>query len=150
PPPVEAEESAGASEQHLEEVFALLRSATGVDFRRYKRPTIQRRLHRRMVLHKLDRVEAYLKFLRETPGEVNALYQDILIHVTRFFRDPESFATIATQIIPGIIDLLREEQPLRVWVPGCSTGEEAYSIAIVLLEVLNEHPNRVPVQIFAT
>src|SRR5262245_40981727 len=137
-------------EEHLEEVFALLRAATGVDFRRYKRPTIQRRLQRRMVLHKLTSIDQYLKLLHETPQEVHSLYQDILIHVTRFFREPESFAAITGTILPKILELQREEQPIRIWVPGCSTGEEAYSIAIVVLEFLADRNAAVPVQVFAT
>src|SRR5262245_30763048 len=137
-------------EEHLEEVFALLRAATGVDFRRYKRPTIQRRLQRRMVLHKLTSIDQYLKLLHETPQEVHSLYQDILIHVTRFFREPESFAAITGTILPKILELQREDQPIRIWVPGCSTGEEAYSIAIVVLEFLADRNAAVPVQVFAT
>jgi len=138
------------SEEHLEEVFALLRTATGVDFGRYKRPTIQRRLQRRMVLHKLTKIDQYLKLLHETPEEVQALYRDVLIHVTRFFREPESFAAISGSILPKVVESRQEEQAIRIWVPGCSTGEEAYSVAIVVLEFLAEKNLVVPVQVFAT
>jgi two-component system CheB/CheR fusion protein len=137
-------------EEQMEQIFALLRAATGVDFRRYKRPTIQRRLHRRMVLHKLSGADAYVKFLRENPAEVQALYRDVLIHVTRFFREPDSFAAITAHVLPAAIESQRDDQPIRIWVPGCSTGEEAYSIAIVVLEFLAERGLAVPVQVFAT
>jgi two-component system CheB/CheR fusion protein len=144
------EELTGPRREHLEQIFTMLRTLTGVDFRRYKRPTILRRLQRRMVLHKITRVEEYLTFLRENLGEVHALYQDILIHVTRFFREPDSFAAIATHVLPKIVAARRDGQLIRVWVSGCSTGEEAYSVAIVLVEFLGERLGTVPVQIFAT
>src|SRR5206468_1160225 len=82
--------------QHLPKVFQLLRSASGVDFSHYKLPTIRRRLHRRMALHKIDELDRYVRLLQKDAGEVHALYQDILIHVTRFFRDPESFEALRT------------------------------------------------------
>jgi two-component system CheB/CheR fusion protein len=137
-------------EEHLEQVFTMLRAATGVDFRRYKRPTIERRLQRRMVLNKVTRIDQYLKLLRENSGEVQSLYQDILIHVTRFFREPDSFAAIGSHLLPKLLENQRDDQPIRVWVPGCSTGEEAYSVAIVLLESLGERAGTVPIQVFAT
>ncbi|HJQ85562.1 MAG TPA: chemotaxis protein CheB [Candidatus Binatia bacterium] len=140
---------AGPNED-LEQIFGLIRSATGVDFRRYKRPTIERRLSRRMLLHRLTATKDYVKLLRENPAEVTALYQDILIHVTRFFREPESFAAIVSHVLPRILEQQRDDQPIRVWVPGCSTGEEAYSIAILILEYLGERASAVPVQVFAT
>jgi two-component system CheB/CheR fusion protein len=149
--PAEGREDLPApSDQDLDRVFQLLRNASGVDFRRYKRPTIERRLHRRMVLHKLPAVEQYLKLLLESPSEVRALSQDILIHVTRFFRDPESFVEISASVLPKLMESRREDQPIRIWVPGCSTGEEAYSIAIAVLEFLGEGAAGVPVQVFAT
>ena len=144
------EEPPVMAEPHMDQIFALLRSASGVDFRRYKRPTIDRRLHRRMVLHKLTRLADYVRYMRENSGEGQALYSDILIHVTRFFRDRDTFAAIASLVLPKIIERQREDQPIRVWVPGCSTGEEAYSIAIVVLEFLAEHERATPVQVFAT
>jgi two-component system CheB/CheR fusion protein len=135
----------------LSKVFAILRHSTGVDFTHYKQPTIQRRLQRRMVLHKMNKLEDYLALLRSNPPEVQALYGDILIHVTRFFRDPDSFAILEQQVFPRIMDQRRShESPARIWIPGCATGEEPYSIAIALLEYLGEDANSVPVQIFAT
>ena len=106
--------------EHLERIFALLRAASGVDFRHYKRPTIQRRLQRRMVLHRLDeRRTTTCSYLEENPAEVAALYQDILIHVTRFFRDPESFEALATHVFPHAHRrAARDDEPIRIWVPA--------------------------------
>ena len=137
-------------DEHLQRIFAMLRSATGVDFRHYKLPTIERRLQRRMLLHKLTRLEDYVRLLRENPDEVQALYGDILIHVTRFFREPDSFEALQKHVLPRILEQHKGEGPLRAWVAGCSTGEEAYSVAIILLECLGDRLAQVPVQIFAT
>jgi len=137
-------------DEQLQRVFALLRAASGVDFKHYKLPTIERRLQRRMVLHKLTRFDQYLTHLQQNPGEVQALYQDLLIHVTRFFREPESFAVLAAEIYPQLIAAQRDDHPIRVWIAGCSTGEEAYSVAITLLESLGDRAGSVPIQIFAT
>src|SRR5262249_29405618 len=101
-------------------IFTVLRRATGVDFSRYKRPTIERRLHRRVVLHKLERVEQYLTLLEQNPAEVQLLYRDILIHVTRFFREPESFDVLKAAVFPKILEERGRDQPIRGWVPGCS------------------------------
>ncbi len=136
--------------EQLHRVFTLLRGASGVDFTHYKPPTIRRRLQRRMVLHKLDSVEQYIKFMRESPEEVLKLYQDLLIHVTRFFRDADSFKALVGQVFPRLLQSRRGIHPLRIWLPGCSTGEEAYSVAIALLEFLGDDASGVPIQIFAT
>jgi two-component system CheB/CheR fusion protein len=143
-------ETAVATEPHMDQVFGLLRASSGVDFRRYKRPTIDRRLQRRMVLHKVSRIEEYVRVLREIPTEVQALYNDILIHVTRFFRDGEAFTALASLVLPRIAEGQSLDQPIRIWVPGCATGEEAYSIAIVTLEYLAEIERPCRVQVFAT
>jgi two-component system CheB/CheR fusion protein len=135
---------------HLPKVFQLLRNASGVDFSHYKLPTIRRRLHRRMALHKIDQLDRYVRLLQQNAGEVHALYQDILIHVTRFFRDPESFEALRTKVFPRITDRGDSKAPVRIWVPGCSTGEEAYSVAISLLDYLGERAGMMPIQIFAT
>lgn len=138
-------------EEQLPRIFALLRHASGVDFTHYKLPTIRRRLQRRMVLHRITSIEHYLRYLQKNPDEVNALYRDLLIHVTRFFREPESFKALAETVFPAILAARRNaEEPVRIWVPGCATGEEAYSVAIGLLEALGENPGAVPIQIFAT
>ena len=145
-----ADERRAIGEDELSRVFALVRAATGVDFKHYKTPTIVRRLQRRMALQKLTHIKQYLKFLQETPAEVLRLYQDVLIHVTRFFREPESFEALRTVVFPQILANHRAEAPLRIWVCGCATGEEAYSVAIALLEYLGDDARSVPIQIFAT
>jgi two-component system CheB/CheR fusion protein len=137
-------------EDELERIFWLLHTATGVDFKHYKLPTIQRRIQRRMLLQKLTSVDRYVAYLEEQKGEVLALYQDILINVTRFFRESGSFEALGEHVFPGIMQRRGIDQPIRIWVPGCATGEEAYSVAIVLLEFLGEQADSVPIQIFAT
>src|SRR5262249_49545536 len=137
------------SSKQLEQIFGLLRGLSGVDFSQYKLPTVQRRIQRRMAMHKVQSVEHYLKFLQENPTEVGQLYQDILIHVTRFFREPESFEVLSKEIYPALLESRQSDAPLRVWLPACSTGEEAYSVAISLMEFLEDREHT-PVQIFAT
>jgi two-component system, chemotaxis family, CheB/CheR fusion protein len=139
----------GPTEEQLNRIFRLLRQTCAVDFTNYKQPTIRRRLQRRMVLHRFDTADGYIKFLQGNPAEVNALYKDILIHVTRFFRDPDSFAALAAGAFPKIMDNRRDEAPIRVWVPGCSTGEEAYSVAMIFMELFGDDGSR-PIQVFAT
>jgi two-component system CheB/CheR fusion protein len=137
-------------DDQLRRIFDLLRPASGIDFKHYKLPTIKRRLLRRMALHRLTDVQHYIRLLEETPQEVRALYQDLLIHVTRFFREPESFKALAHQVFPKLVGDRREEQPIRAWVSGCATGEEAYSLAISLLEYLHGQRQEIGIQIFAT
>ncbi|MBC1312168.1 PAS domain-containing protein [Trichormus variabilis PNB] len=135
----------------LHTIFSLLKAATGVDFNYYKQTTLKRRIFRRMILYKLERLEDYVRYLQENLAEVKALYQDVLITVTNFFRDPEVFEALKTTVFPQIIS--REQtpdKPIRVWVAGCSTGEEAYSIAICLLEYLSNQSINTTIQIFAT
>ena len=131
-------------------VLDRLRVATGVDFSRYKRNTLQRRITRRMVLHKLDRLQDYLALLQSAPHEVEALYQDVLINVTSFFRDPEGFEALKSLVFPKLTEERSPHEPVRVWSLGCSTGEESYSIAIAYAEYCEESGRRVPLQIFAT
>ncbi len=134
----------------LSTIFGLLRICCGVDFSHYKQTTLKRRILRRMVLHKLENLEDYVKYLQDRPEEVNALYQDVLITVTYFFRDGEAFETLKTKVFPTITKDRTPELPLRIWVAGCSTGEEAYSIAICLLEYFTTQQINLPIQIFAT
>jgi two-component system, chemotaxis family, CheB/CheR fusion protein len=134
----------------LAQVYKLLRGVTGVDFTHYKTPTIKRRLQRRMVLHKLVHFPDYLRLLSEDPDEVKKLYQDLLIHVTRFFRDADSFQMLTERVYPQLVQNRAPDLPIRVWVAGCSTGEEAYSIAISMLEFLAQQSARTTLQIFAT
>ncbi len=132
----------------LDKIFIRLRDFSGVDFSQYKKTTILRRIKRRMVLHKIERIEHYLRYLLENPSESKALYQDILISVTSFFRDPESFQALKEKVFSAVLKNRRADDPIRVWVPGCATGEEAYSIAMCLTETLGDRP--AAVQIFAT
>jgi len=146
PESIEAPES----EDALSTIFSLLRSITSADFSLYKPFTLNRRIYRRMLLYKLERLENYAAHLRSHPAEVKALYEEILIHVTSFFRDPEAFTLLQTQVFPIIAQNKSAEFPIRIWVAGCSTGEEAYSIAIALLEFLEARSTQPLIQIFAT
>ena len=145
-----AEDVLPESDEDLNKIFILLRSAQGVDFSFYKPTTLKRRIARRLMLHKLESLANYVRYLRQTPAEVTALYEDLLINVTSFFREPEVFETLKKKVFPRLLKDRRARTPIRVWVPGCSTGEEAYSLAIALLEFLGTRGASVPVQIFAT
>jgi len=134
----------------LEKIFLLLRSRTGHDFSQYKRNTILRRVARRMAVHQIDRMEDYLRYLQLTRNEMDALFRDLLIGVTNFFRDTEIFEEIRKQVIPHLLAARTPGSVIRVWVPGCSTGEEAYSIAILLRERMDEMKENFKVQVFAT
>src|SRR5207237_1447495 len=123
--------------EHLQQIFSLLRANSGVDFGQYKLPTVQRRIQRRMALHRVNSVDQYLKSLPQNPPEVSQLYQDILIHVTRFFREPASFQSLADDVFPAILAGRSSDAPIRIWVPACSTGEEPYSVAMTLVECLD-------------
>ncbi|BAL23973.1 chemotaxis protein CheB [Azoarcus sp. KH32C] len=137
-------------EDHLNKMFILLRRRTGVDFSYYKLTTIQRRIRRRMLLHKIDRMSDYVRLLHDRPAEVDVLYYELLINVTAFFRDPESFDALVQEVFPKIVRDRSPADPIRVWVAGCSTGEEAYSLAIALIEYMDEQGVNIPIQIFAT
>ncbi len=134
----------------LKKIFILLRSHTGHDFSQYKPSSINRRIERRMAVHQIDTMEAYVKYLLQTPVEVDALFRDLLIGVTRFFRDAEAFRAFEEKVITRLIANKAPGAQVRVWVPGCSTGEEAYSIAILLQEQLEQLKNSYTVQVFAT
>jgi two-component system CheB/CheR fusion protein len=139
------EELSHAGSDTLNKIFVLLRSRSGNDFTYYKHTTLHRRIKRRMVLQQIDHMEDYVKYLQQQPGEVDALFQDILINVTSFFRDPETFEGLKTEVFPRFFD-----QSIRIWIPGCSTGEEVYSIAIALFEFLGERNIDRRIQIFAS
>ena len=143
-------ESPPRSLDALAEILLLLKSTCHVDFTLYKYNTIHRRISRRMVLQKIESLDAYAAYLALHPAEVKALFADILIHVTRFFRNPEAFRKIQTDIFPKLIQNRKEPFPIRIWVPGCSSGEEVYSLAILLSESLAREKLRIPFQIFAT
>ncbi|MBL8842796.1 MAG: PAS domain-containing protein [Planctomycetes bacterium] len=134
----------------LSAIFDALRRHTSVDFVQYKRSTVLRRLQRRMELHHLADLVAYGKLLRERPEEVDELYRDLLIHVTAFFRDGAVFEALQRDVLPRLLARRPADAPLRIWVPGCSTGEEPYSLAIGLIEAMDAAGTRVPVRLFAT
>ncbi len=148
-PLTKAEESPG-QENALATIFALLKSTAGVDFSQYKPATVKRRIQRRMVLYKLDLLDDYAEHLRHNLVEVKALYEEMLIHVTSFFRDSEAFEKLKELVFPAIIQNKPANAPIRIWVAGCSTGEEVYSIAMCLLECLGDRIIQPPIQIFAT
>ena len=147
----ESAESAAKPAHALQKIFLLIRAQTGHDFSFYKRNTVMRRIERRMNSHQIKEFTHYVRYLQENPHEVDALFKELLIGVTKFFRDPEAFDTLKTHLLP----LLRhkpEGSLVRAWSPGCSTGEEAYSLAMTLLECLDAvAPERyLKVQLFAT
>ncbi len=131
-------------------VFRILRARTGTDFTHYKMATIERRIQRRMALQRLQRLKEYVQILQDQPGEVEALYADLLINVTGFFRDAEVFQALKKKVFPRLVSGRTQADPIRIWVPGCSTGEEAYSLAIRLLEYLGTNSDAIPIQIFGT
>jgi two-component system, chemotaxis family, CheB/CheR fusion protein len=133
-----------------QQIFELLRRKTGVDFASYKQATIDRRMQRRMSQHQIFNQEDYLSYLQANPPEIEALYTDLLIDVTSFFRDPEVFQALQAEILPQIVTQKSPKSAIRIWVAGCATGEEIYSVAICLLEVMAEAQISTQVQIFAT
>jgi two-component system, chemotaxis family, CheB/CheR fusion protein len=134
----------------LAPVLQLLHHATGVDFSHYKFNTLYRRITRRMVFQKMERLSEYVQFLRQTPAEVEALYQDALISVTSFFRDPESFEALKAEVFPRLVKDKSRHEPVRVWTLGCSTGQEAYSLAMTFVEAAEAAGSTAPLQIFAS
>ena len=135
---------------NLYAILAVIREHTGHDFSDYKMNTIKRRIEKRMVIHNIDDIGSYVRYLRETPKERVALFKEFLISVTRFFRDPEAFAFLKEKILPELWKNRTSASPVRVWVVGCATGEEAYSIAIIFKEYMEENSVDSTVQIFAT
>ena len=134
----------------FKQILALLRQRSGVDFTYYKQPTFYRRIARRIAIVKKKNLADYLKFLRTDKAEQDALFCDVLIPVTSFFRDPKTFHELSTIVFPAIIKNKASDEPIRIWIAGCSTGEEAYSLAICLHEFLNEKAQTIKVQIFAS
>ena len=139
----------------LNALFGLLRDSSGVDFTNYKHTTLQRRIRRRMVVHKIESLKDYLGFIGKKPEELDELYRDLLIHVTGFFREPETFLALRKHVYPKLFEGRKPDNPIRIWVAGCSTGEEVYSIAITLLEYMWVHSRNISqaataIQIFAT
>jgi len=145
PPVVEAD-----APTVLTQIFQLLRNHCHVDFSLYKANTIRRRMARRMAFQKIDSLKAYAEYLAAHVEEVKALGADILIHVTGFFRDPEAFEALRTDVFPKLMANREMGVPIRIWVTGCSTGEEVYSVAISLIEFLGQDVSHTPIQIFAS
>jgi two-component system CheB/CheR fusion protein len=134
----------------LPQILAVLKTRAKFDFSSYRKKMLLRRVERRMGLNQVEHLPAYLQALREDPEEVKRLARDLLISVTSFFRDPEAYRALETQVLPALIQSKERDTPIRVWVPGCATGEEPYSVAILLLEQLAARQMSNPVQVFAT
>ena len=145
---------ADVEEKHLgslfQKIFILIRGETGHDFSHYKRNTIQRRIARRMAVHQIDDLSHYVQFLQENPAEVNILAKEMLITVTNFFRDRAAFEKLQEQVIAPLVSQKAPDSFIRVWVAGCATGEEAYSIAMMLYEEITRIQKHFSVQVFAT
>jgi two-component system CheB/CheR fusion protein len=137
-------------EGELDTLFRILRNRMGVDFSLYKKPTFLRRLKRRMVIQRVDTLHEYLQCLQRQPEEIDALFGDLLINVTSFFRDAAVFEELKSKILPKLLRNHSPGMPFRIWVAGCATGEEAYSLAICILEVMDELGLRFALQVFAT
>jgi two-component system CheB/CheR fusion protein len=142
--------AATQTEKSLRQVFRLLHKACNVDFTHYKRGTIERRLSRRMALRQISAVADYVVVLESDATEVLALGRNLLIRVTEFFRDPETFEALVQIVFPRLLGDRDPDIPIRLWIPGCATGEEVYSIAICLIEYLGDRAANTPIQIFGT
>jgi two-component system CheB/CheR fusion protein len=141
---------APAEENAFAIIVHLLRTRTGHDFTLYKKNTVGRRVERRMAAHGIARVPAYARYLQEHPEEVQLLFKELLINVTSFFRDPEAFVAMKKEILPHLFAGKTEGYIFRIWVPGCATGEEAYSIAMMFREYMDDVKQEFKVQIYAT
>ena len=148
PRTIEAKESQFAG--YSQKILVLIRSATGNDFSGYKPKTIRRRIERRMALHKIQSISDYHRFVQGSPEEVKLLFQELLIGVTQFFRDPAAFEALSEKVIPKILEQKSSHSPVRIWVPGCSSGEEALSLAMLFVEAIEERGEHHELQIFAT
>ena len=148
--PEPRKEELGVETSDHSRIAEIVRRALGVDFTHYKTSTLLRRITRRMVLHKMTALKDYEDYLQRDPAEVEALFQDILISVTTFFRDPESFDALANTVFPKLLAARARQEPVRIWTLGCSTGEEAYSLAMVFAECAEAAGSAIPMQLFAT
>jgi two-component system CheB/CheR fusion protein len=135
---------------HLEKIFKLIQHYTGHNFTHYKQGTVNRMIRKRMAINHIEKLEDYVSYLNQQPTEVEALFKKLVIGVTRFFRDPEVYEAIQKRVIPQLFENKSSEFPVRIWIPGCSTGEEAYSLAILLIEYINTTGKDFKIQIFAT
>ena len=139
-----------AEKSQLRAILTFVKNRTGHDFRSYKLGTLGRRIARRMALHHLKTMRDYLSFMRKNEDEAHLLFKDLLISVTAFFRDPEAFSVFEKKVIIELVASKHDDQPIRVWIPGCATGEEAYSIAMLLVEHLEKTNKHSIIQIFAS
>src|SRR6266550_2631232 len=141
----QAEKEAYLQADDLGRIFLSLKKQMGVDFNAYKQTTLVRRVHRRMALHRLESLSQYARYLRNNKKEIEALFDDLLINVTRFFRDDALFRALKKRFLPALLKEKKKDRQreLRVWVPGCATGEEVYSLAICLLEVLGSQLSKI-------
>ena len=137
-------------ESVMKKIFILVRAQTGHDFSQYKPSTIHRRIDRRMAVQQIEDIETYLKYLQQTPAEIEALFRDLLIGVTNFFRDPDAYQLLEEQVIPQLFKRKSPGSTIRVWTTGCSTGEEAYSLTILMVEQIAALKQNLTVQVFAT
>lgn len=138
------------SQENLQDIFHSIQVATGHDFSKYKPNTIHRRIERRMALHQIETFGDYIRYFKQDKQETLALFRDLLISVTCFFRDNEQFETLSTSILPGLLESKESGSQIRVWVSGCATGEEAYSLAIIFNEIIRERNPGLKAVIFAT
>src|SRR5262249_19917305 len=143
-------EAEPANLDDLSRIFLTLKKHTGVDFTAYKQSTLQRRIQRRMALHRIEQLRQYANFLRGNAQETQELFNDLLINVTRFCREERAFAALSKKFIPHLVKGKARKGELRVWVPGCASGEEVYSLAICILETLGAAAPTVRVQVFGT
>ncbi|MBN1757665.1 MAG: PAS domain-containing protein [Chitinispirillaceae bacterium] len=148
--PTRSSVAAGQTGDAIKNILLLIRSHSGHDFTLYKTTTVNRRIERRMALHQIDQPDGYLRYLQQNPDEIEALFRDFCIGVTGFFRDPDAFSVLENRVIADLFRNVKPGASLRVWVPGCSSGEEAYTIAFLLQEHLDTLRQRFRIQVFAT
>ena len=143
-------EAAPKTPDHLAAILGVIKARTHQDFRSYKKSTLTRRIERRMGLNHILDADDYVEYLRGNQKEVTQLFKDLLIGVTGFFRESEAWEALAKQVIPSLVAKCAADSPIRIWVPGCSTGEEAYSLVMALLEEMSKQDKSCPIQVFAT
>lgn len=149
-PGVPESETLPEGDGELKRILAMLQVSTKVDFSQYKTTTVQRRVGRRMMVLQIEKLADYARYLQQKPAEIAELYKDLLISVTSFFRDPDAFEALVGHLAPALQGRARGEERLRIWVPGCATGEEVYSLAIRLYELIEEQNLSLTLQIFGT
>ncbi|MHC9538278.1 MAG: CheR family methyltransferase [Vulcanimicrobiota bacterium] len=137
-------------ETYVHKILLLLRSTQRHDFTHYKQSTIQRRIERRMAVYKIENIAVYCRYLQENPQEGQVLFKELLISVTSFFRDSAAFNVLESSVVPEILKKKQSDMPVRIWVPGCATGEEAFSIAMLFVEAMNRMEKHLNLQVFAT